>query len=197
LSAEGVPVFSGARSGLPTRREFARSAAELWFSFLSRRQQFSSAGASCRLARRSRPADDERRLVLREAFLQPRDEPALSPVAERAPVSGAPLLSSSEPAPWLGQTYAWQRVCGRQVFLPPFLLLSLLPFYKFIHGSSSLSRARFLRYILFMDGVVDFTRLCFVHAKNVYQILNIGGVQTFQIRKAGFHQRHCLFFSDR
>src|SRR5205814_9146231 len=136
-------------------------------------------------------------LVLREAFLQPRDEPALSPVAERAPVSGAPLLSSSEPAPWLGQTYAWQRVCGRQVFLPPFLLLSLLPFYKFTHGSSPLSRARFLRYILFMDGVVDLTRLCFVHAKDVYQILNIGRMQAFQIRKPGFHQRHCLFFGDR
>ena len=128
---------------------------------------------------------------MREAFLQRRDEP------ERAPVSGAPLLSFSEPAPWLGQTYAWQRVCGRQIFLPPFLLLSLLPFYKFIHGSSSLSRARCLRYILFVDGVVDFTRLCFVHAEDVYQILNIGGVQTFQIRKAGFHERHCLFFSDR
>src|SRR5438874_6271143 len=170
------------------KRESARLAAK-------RHPPFFSADASCRLGKRFQPLGDELRLVSPAAFLLQRDGPAFLDAQARAPVSDALLLSFSVSSPWLGQAYARQLVGGLQVFSPRFSIL--LPFQKIIHGSSPLSRARFLRYILLMDGVVNFTRLCFVHAKDVYQILNIGGVQAFQIGKAGFHQRHRLFFRNR
>ena len=112
-----------------------------------------------------------------------RNESALSPAGEQRPASGEVLPLLSKPYPWPGQAYgAWQQVCALQVFLP--LVSILLPFRKIIHGSTLLSRTRFLFRILFVNGVMNFTRLCFVHAENVYQILNFGGVQAFQIGKA-------------
>lgn len=111
------------------------------------------------------------------------DESSFSPARERAPASRATLQVLSKPYPWPGQAYgAWRAVCGLQVFLP--LVSILLPFQKIIHGSTLLSRTCFLFRILFVDGIVNFTRLCIVHAENVYQILNFGGVQAFQIGKA-------------
>ena len=89
--------------------------------------------------------------------------------ARRAPVSNAvlPALSKPYPSPW--QAYgAWGAACGLLVFLP--LVSILLPFNKFIHGSTWLSRTRFLFCILFVDRVVNFLRFRFVHAKDVYQI---------------------------
>src|SRR5437868_5382103 len=166
------------------KRESARLAAK-------RHPPFFSADASCRLGRRFQPPGDELRLASPAAFLLQRDGPAFLDAQARAPVSDTLLLSFSESSPWLGQAYARQLVGGLQVFSPRFSIL--LPFQKIIHGSSPLSRARFLRYILLMDGVVNFTRLCFVHAKDVYQILNIGGVQAFQIGKAGFHNVTACF----
>jgi hypothetical protein len=110
------------------------------------------------------------------------DAKLLSPARE-IPTLRAVLPLLSKPYPWPGQAYgAWQLVYGLQVFLS--VVSILLPFKRIIHGSTLLSRTRFLLRILFVDGIVNFTRLCFVHAENVYQILNFGGVQAFEIGKA-------------
>src|SRR5438067_11136604 len=172
MLGEVLPVFSeAALLVFRAKRESARSVAEPWFSFLSRHPQLSFADVFYRSAKRFPASSGGSQWVLRPVSLEEHG-PAFSHAQARAPVSGALLPSLSKPYPWPGQAYgAWQRVCGLQVFLP--LVSILLPFQKITHGSSPLSRARFLFRILFVDGVVNFTRLCFVHAENLYQILNV------------------------
>src|SRR5438128_11950883 len=107
MPAGAVPLFSAAaQSVFPMTHGCARSAEEPWSSFLSRRPQLFFADAFYRSARRSRPTGDDWQLVLGEAFLQQRDEPALSHALAREPVSGALLPSLSKPLPWPGQAYA-------------------------------------------------------------------------------------------
>jgi hypothetical protein len=151
----------------------------LSFSLFHRRPPFSEA-AFCRSMKRSRPAGESRQAS--EPALLQRADTVVASLPVRARFCEPALLSFSKRQIWARRIYVQQqRVSELQVFLPLFSVL--LPFQKIIHGSSSLSRARFLRYILFVDGVVDLTRLRFVHAKNVYQILNIRRVQAFQVRE--------------
>ena len=139
-----------------------------------------------RQAEKVRPASDA---------VSPRSEREKFLPARRAPVSRVILPALSKPYPSPRQAYgARPRAYGLLFFSR--LVSILLPFKKIIHGSTLLSRARFLFCILFVDSVVNFLRFRLLDAEDVYQILNVRCMQSFQICKSRFHERHCLFFSN-
>src|SRR6266705_3108116 len=82
------------------------------------------------------------------------------------------------------------------------LLVVLVGIIKdLFHGSCILSRASFLRFFFLRflfsrNGIVNFLRFRFVHAKNIYKILHIGIAQSFEIRESGFYEGNRLLLSN-
>src|SRR6266516_4641086 len=82
------------------------------------------------------------------------------------------------------------------------LLVVLVGIIKdLFHGSCILSRASFLRFffqrfLFSRNGIVNFLRFRFVHAKNIYKILHIGIAQSFEIRESGFYEGNRLLLSN-
>ena len=50
---------------------------------------------------------------------------------------------------------------------------------------------------LLMNGLMDFTRLRFIHRKNLDQVFDRRVAQSFEIGEAGFHEQQRLLFGDR
>ena len=50
---------------------------------------------------------------------------------------------------------------------------------------------------LLVNGLVNFTRLRFIHGKNIDEVLDRGVAQSFQIREAGFNESERLLLGDR